>query len=114
MTSLPIRVRLTLPFAFAMVLVLVATGVFVYVRVGKALLTSVDQTLRAQAAEAAPRVQDGDGLVDHDAADVAPVEQLITSSGRVVSSIPANLPSLLDPGRRARVMSGRTVSEIER
>src|SRR5579871_6015565 len=111
MRSLPIRVRLTLPFALAMALVLAATGAFVYVRVGRALLTSVDQTLRAQAAEAAPRVEDGRPLLDRDAADVAPVEQLIAPSGRIVSSTPAQLPSLLDPARRARVMDGATVTE---
>ena len=111
MSSLPIRVRLTLPFAFAMALVLVATGAFVYVRVGQALLTSVDQTLRAQAAEAAPRVRENEALVDRDAADVAPVEQLVTSDGRIVSSTPARLPSLLDPVRRAQVIAGHTVTE---
>ena len=111
MGSLPIRVRLTLPFAVVMMLVLVATGAFVYVRVGHALLTSVDQTLRAQAAEATPRVQGGKPLVDHDAADIAPVEQLVTSGGRIISSTPASLPSLLDPARRAQVIAGRTVTE---
>ncbi len=111
MRALPIRVRLTLPFALAMALVLVATGAFVYVRVGRALLTSVDQTLRAQAAEAVPRVEDGRPLLDHDAADIAPVEQLISASGRVISTTPAALPSLLDPARRAQVLAGRTVKE---
>jgi heavy metal sensor kinase len=110
-SSLPIRVRLTLPFAFVMALVLVATGAFVYVRVGRALLTSVDQTLRAQAADVVPRVQQGEPLVDHDAADVAPVEQLVTSGGQIVLSTPANLASLLDPARRAQVIAGRTVRE---
>ena len=111
MRSLPIRVRLTLPFALAMALVLVATGALVYVGVGRALLTSVDQTLRAQAAEAAPRVEDGRPLRDRDAADIAPVEQLITPSGRIVSSTPAKLPSLLDPTRLALVLAGHTVKE---
>ncbi len=111
MSSLPIRVRLTLPFAVVMALVLVATGAFVYVRVGGALLTSVDQTLGAQFAEASSRVQDGEPLVDRDAADVAPVEQLVTSSGQIVSSTPVSLPPVLDPSRRAQVIAGRTVRE---
>ncbi|HWE81840.1 MAG TPA: ATP-binding protein [Gaiellaceae bacterium] len=111
MSSLPIRVRLTLPFAFVMALVLVASGGFVYVRVGEALLTSVDQTLRAQAADATPRVQAGEPLADHDAADIAPVEQLVTSDGRIVSSTPPRLPSLLDPVRRAQVAAGHVVTE---
>ena len=61
MSRLPIRLRLTLPFALAMALVLAATGGFVYVRVGDALLASVDQTLRAQATEAATRAHDEHG-----------------------------------------------------
>ena len=49
MSSIPIRVRLTIAFAAAMVCVIGAMAVLVYVRVGGALMTSVDQTLRAQA-----------------------------------------------------------------
>jgi len=67
MSRLPIRLRLTLTFALVMAVVLVATGGFVYVRVGDALLTSVDQTLRSQATEAATRAHDEHGLVDPDA-----------------------------------------------
>ena len=52
MSVLPIRVRLMLVFALAMTCVIGAMAVLVYVRVGGALLTSVDQTLRAQATEA--------------------------------------------------------------
>ena len=51
-SRLPIRLRLTLPFALGMAVVLAAMGVVVYLRVGDALLASVDQNLRAQAAEA--------------------------------------------------------------
>ena len=49
MSRLPIRVRLTVAFAAAMVCVIGAMAVLVYLRVGGALMTSVDQTLRAQA-----------------------------------------------------------------
>ena len=45
MRSLPIRVRLTLAFAVVMAAVLAGMGFFVYVRVGNALITSVDQSL---------------------------------------------------------------------
>ena len=50
-SRIPIRLRLTLPFAVAMALVLAGMGLFVYVRVGSALLSSVDQNLRAQIGE---------------------------------------------------------------
>ena len=52
-SALPIRLRLTLAFAVAMAArARRASACFVYVRVGDALLASVDQTLRAQAPEA--------------------------------------------------------------
>jgi signal transduction histidine kinase len=106
MRSLPIRVRLTLPFALAMALMLGVTGVFIYLEVGRALLTSVDQTLRVQAADAAPRVERGRTPVDRDAADRAPVEQLIAASGKVLSTTPEGLVSLLDAAQRRRVLDG--------
>jgi heavy metal sensor kinase len=109
MSSLPIRVRLTLPFAVAMALVLAATGAFVYVRVGSALLSSVDQTLRAQAGEAVPRLQHGKTLIDTDAPTGAAVAELLTSSGRVVVASPAGLPPLLDAAARSRVLAGNAV-----
>ena len=53
MRALPIRLRLTLAFAVVMAAVLTGMGFFVYVRVGNALETSVDQALASQAREAA-------------------------------------------------------------
>src|SRR5207302_4845098 len=57
--ALPIRLRITLPFALPMSVVLAAMGLFVYLRVGRALLTSIDQNLRAQAGESAGHVERG-------------------------------------------------------
>ena len=64
MSALPIRLRLTLPYAVGMALVLAAMGLFVYVRVADTLLRDVDQNLRAQAAESAARVAEGESVLD--------------------------------------------------
>ena len=77
MNRLPIRVRLTLGFAVAMAVVLAGMGLLVYVRVGGALLSSVDQTLRSQAVEAASRAHEEQSLVDPDAAGGATLAQLL-------------------------------------
>jgi len=106
---LPLRVRLTLPFALAMALVLVATGAFVYVRVGAALVTSIDSTLRAQAAEAVPRLQQGKALIDQDASNGATIAELLARSGAVVASSRGGLPLLLRAGERSRVLDGQTM-----
>jgi len=50
-----------------MALVLAAMGFFVYLRVGDALLASVDQNLRAQAVESADHLGRGRGVIDRDA-----------------------------------------------
>jgi two-component system OmpR family sensor kinase len=97
MTSLPIRVRLTLAFAVAMALVLAAIGAFVYDRVGGELLSSVDQTLRLQAAEAASRTHEQRGLVDRDIAAGTTLAEVLDSRGRVVRSSPT-LPPLISLG----------------
>ena len=68
MSALPIRVRLTLAFAFVMAAVLAGMGFFVYVRVGNALVASVDQALASQAREAASHAHEGHSLVDPDVA----------------------------------------------
>ena len=59
MSALPIRVRLTLAFALAMAVVLAALGVLVYLRVGDALLSSVDQSLRRRLARRDARAERG-------------------------------------------------------
>ena len=108
---LPIRVRLTLPFALAMALVLAATGAFIYLRVSRALLTNVDQTLRAQAEVWAPRVQAGKPLVDPDDPRIAPISQLLSPTGAVVSQLPAGLPAFLSARQLATVRAGRVLRE---
>jgi heavy metal sensor kinase len=83
-----------------MAVVLAAMGFFVYVRVGNALLTSVDQSLRAGAQETAAhlrREEDGGdvALVDPDAARGETLAQLLTPGGRVIRSTPPGLAPLL-------------------
>lgn len=98
MRSLPIRVRLTLAFAVVMAAVLAGMGAFVYVRVGNALLTSIDQTLNAQAREAAGHVREGRSLIDTDPGGGVTLAELVTSSGAVTRSSPSRL-ALIVPRR---------------
>ncbi len=102
MSRLPIRLRLTLAFAVAMAVVLAGMGVLVYVRVGGALLDSVDQTLRAQAREAVAHARDEQGLVDPDTAAGPTLAQVLDPGGKVVRSSPAGLAPLLDRASAAR------------
>ena len=95
MSRLPIRLRLTVAFAGVMAIVLALVGVFVYVRVGDALLTSVDQALRAQAVEAVAHAHEGGrSLVDNDAAGGTTLAELLDRSGAVVRSSPPGLAPL--------------------
>jgi two-component system OmpR family sensor kinase len=104
---LPIRLRLTLAFGVVMALVLAAMGVFVYLRVGSALLTTVEQTLRSQSSEAASNVERGErGLTDRDVAGGTTLAQLLTPAGRVVRSSPLGLAPLLQPSEAREVTSG--------
>jgi two-component system OmpR family sensor kinase len=107
--ALPIRLRLTLPFALAMAVVLAAMGFFVYVRVGGALLASIDQNLRAQAGESVDHLGRGRGVIDRDAASGITVAQLVASNGRVLQSVPAHLPSLSSATIRVRALDGKRV-----
>ena len=113
MGTLPIRVRLTLPFAVAMAVVLAAAGGFIYVRVGDALVTSVDQTLRVQAEEAVPRVSERTALLDQDAPSRAAVAQVLSPAGMVVSSSQAGLLPLLDAAGRSRVLAGHGLKQSQ-
>jgi signal transduction histidine kinase len=97
-SKLPIRLRLTLAFAVVMAAVLAGMGFFVYVRVGNALLASVDQSLTAQAREAAGHAQEGRSLIDPDAVGGSTLAELVTTKGVVARSSPRNLP-LLVPSR---------------
>ncbi|HET7856705.1 MAG TPA: ATP-binding protein [Gaiellaceae bacterium] len=59
MSRLPIRVRLTVAFAFVMGTVLFLTGLFLYVRLGNALDTTIEQSLRGRADDVAALVREG-------------------------------------------------------
>jgi len=103
---LPIRVRLTLAFAVVMAAVLAAMSFFVYVRVGNALTTSVDQALNLQAREAVSHASEGKHLVDPDVAGGVTLAEFVTPTGEVLSSIPAHLPLLVSRAQIVRVVGG--------
>ena len=107
MRALPIRVRLTLAFAVVMAAVLAGMGFFVYVRVGNALVTSVDQALTSQASEAIGHAQEGHNLVDPDVAGGATLAELVSSTGSVIRSNPARLPLLFPIRDLARLAAGQ-------
>ena len=106
MSAIPIRVRLTVAFAAAMVCVIGAMAVLVYLRVGGALMTSVDQTLRAQAREAVTHAHDEHGLVDPDAASGVTLAQVLSANGQPVKSSQPGLSPLLDRYDAARSAHG--------
>jgi two-component system, OmpR family, sensor kinase len=114
MSRLPIRIRLTLAFVVAMAVVIAGMGLFVYVRVGDALLSSIDQSLRAQAQEASLNTRDEQGLVDPDLATGRTLVQLLDANGAPVRSSPASLPALLPAADAVRSARGghilRTIS----
>ena len=109
MSRLPIRLRLTLAFALAMAAVLAAFGYVVYTRVGGALMSSVDQTLNAQAREASTRAFDEKNLIDPDIGAGATIAQLFKANGTVVRSTPAGIAPLLQPAETRRIARGRSV-----
>jgi two-component system OmpR family sensor kinase len=112
MSSLPIRVRLMLVFALAMACVIGAMAVLVYVRVGGALLSSVDQTLRAQARESLAHAHDEHGLVDPDAAGGRTLAELISPNGVRVRAT-ASTPRLLDDEDARASGQGRSFYRTE-
>ena len=109
MTRLPIRLRLTLAFALAMAGVLAALSVLVYVRVGDALLSSVDQSLRAQAQEAVTHKPKEGGIVDTDASAGSTLAQIVDRRGSPTRATPAALAPLLDRRDAARAVDGATL-----
>jgi two-component system OmpR family sensor kinase len=110
MSVLPIRMRLTLAFALVMAVVLTGMGFFVYVRLGNALIASVDQSLTAQAQEAVSHVQKGRPLVDPDAELGVTLAEVVRSDGTVVRSDPRNLPLLVPARDLARLPRRGSVS----
>ncbi|MBV8258460.1 MAG: HAMP domain-containing protein [Actinobacteria bacterium] len=113
MSRIPIRVRLTLAFAVAMAIVLAGVGVLVHHRVGNELLASIDQSLRAQAAEARQHAGSERQLVDQDVTGGLTLAQLVSPSGRVLVSEPGGIGRLLTPADAAAVARGGTVLRSE-
>ena len=108
MRRLPIRLRLTLPFAVGMAALLAAMGLVIYLRVGDALLSNVDASLKAQVGEALPHARDGRRLLDEDVSEGPTVAQVELADGTTVDSLPATLPPLLAEGALRDVIAGRT------
>ena len=106
MRPLPIRVRLTLAFAIVMAAVLAGMGFFVYVRVGNALVTSVDQSLTSQSREAVGHAHEGRNLVDPDVGGGATLAEFVTRAGTVTLSSPAHLPLLVRRQDVTRIADG--------
>ncbi len=109
--AIPIRWRLAAAFAVSMAVLLVALGAFVYLRVEDALRSSVDQALRAQAAESVGRADEG-SLLDDDARGSGTVVQLVDRDGRVVRSDPASLPTILDPQTLTAARKGTVLTTV--
>jgi signal transduction histidine kinase len=106
---------LTLAFAVVMAAVLAGMSFFVYVRVGNALMTSVDQALNLQAREAVSHANEGKHLVDPDATGGVTLAEFITPTGFVTRSTPAHLPLLLSRQQIAQIVGGRALrGSIER
>jgi heavy metal sensor kinase len=108
-SRLPIRLRLTLPFAAAMALLLAGMGLFVYLRVGSALLASVDNKLRAQTEEMKGNVEHGKTVADRDAAGADALGEVVSADGTVIRSTPAHVGPLIGGVRLRRVLSGERV-----
>ena len=88
MRRLPIRVRLTLAFALAMAVVLAVTGAFLYYRLGSSLGETIDEGLRARAAELAPLVQNNPTLLRESAAGDESFGQVLLPDGGVMDGTP--------------------------
>ncbi len=112
MSALPIRIRLMLVFAVAMSCVIGAMAALIYVRVGGALLTSVDQTLRAQARESLAHAHNEHELVDPDTAGGRTLAALYSESGKRLRSTAAT-PELLDRDEALASAAGRTFFRTE-
>jgi signal transduction histidine kinase len=106
-SRLPIRLRLTLPFAVGMAIVLAAMGFFIYSRLGSALLSSVDQNLRVQAAEIAAHADRPSTAPDRDRADAPQVAQYLRADGSVAETTPGGLAPMLTPKQVATVAGGQ-------
>jgi signal transduction histidine kinase len=93
-----------------MAVVLATTGLFLYVRLGSSLDRTIDQGLRARAADVAALVEQADtGLADAQLrrAPETGFAQVIATGGKVTDATPGLSRSpLLDAGRLARALRG--------
>jgi heavy metal sensor kinase len=115
---LPLRIRLTLVFAAAMAVVLAATGFLLYNHLASSLDRTLDQGLRARAADVAALVVQADtGLRDsRPGSDGNGFAQVLNSRGRVFDQTPGLprapllTPAELSRARRTAVLVRRTRS----
>jgi two-component system OmpR family sensor kinase len=94
-SRIPLRVRLTLVFAVALAVVLAASGLALEHRLTTSLDRTIDQGLRARAADVAALVQQAD-LQDSPAANGG-LTQVLDARGRIFDATP--------PLRRSRVLT---------
>jgi len=115
---LPIRLRLTLAFALAMALVLAATGTFVYVRMRAELDQSVDQGLRARAADVSALLRRAGPGLGEAGALAEPEEsfaQVIAPDGSVLDATPRlGKRALLRGEELRRALRSRVFTERDR
>jgi two-component system OmpR family sensor kinase len=117
MSRLPIRIRLTLAFTVVMAVVLAATGLFLYLRLGSALDSALDQGLRARAADVTALARQSDtglGAGKYSRPDGG-FAQVISPQGRVTDATPGiGRSPLLAPAQlqQARAQSSFFVRKI--
>ena len=112
MSRLPIRVRLTLAFALAMAVVLAATGAFLYFRLGSSLDETIDEGLRARAAELTPLVQNNPTLLRGSAAGDESFGQVLLPDGGVIDGTPQiGDEPLVGEAVRANAADGEVILE---
>jgi two-component system OmpR family sensor kinase len=99
---LSIRSRLTLTFAAAMAVVLAAAGLLLYDHVGSSLDRTVDQGLRARAADLTALVGQADSALGESTARGPGVAQVLDLRGRVVDGTPGYPVPLLAGAELAR------------
>ncbi len=105
MSRIPVRLRLTLGFALAVAIVLAGIGSFLYFRTESALDRTIDEGLRARAADVAALAQQADtglreaGRLPFQSGGFA---QVVTPGGRVVDATPGLARSSLLPARDLR------------
>jgi heavy metal sensor kinase len=99
---LSIRSRLTLTFAAAMAVVLAAAGLLLYDHVGSSLDRTVDQGLRARAADLTALVGQADSALGESTARGPGVAQVLDLRGRVVDGTPGYPVPLIAGAELAR------------